>query len=181
MSSVMNIVQRAAIGGYVRDAFSGGGIPDAKVTVVGQARVARTDPDGFYFFVNLPVGSYTLEAYAPALYGRYGSITAMNVVVAVDAAGRPVLDTRANLTLSPTRLSGRVCRADGSGVARSQIWLRAVNLKTIANSLGEYAFSAIQAGTQTAHVTAPGFSLLEQRVELRTGETTHTNFTLNGS
>ncbi len=170
---------RAAICGYVRDAQSGTGIPGATVEIVGAGARTETRADGFYYFVDLADGSYTLRAAAPALSRRYASVTVAGVTVASDAAGRPAFDPKGNLGLPPTRLSGRVQRAGSlAPIARAEVRLRASGEKTMSNNLGQYQLSAIEAGTQTVQISAAGFAAKPQSVTLNAGQNTAADFTL---
>jgi hypothetical protein len=173
---------RAAICGYVRDASSGVGIPGATVVLVDPDVTTKTRADGFYHFLDLPNGSYTLQATAPAQGSRYAGVTVAGVAVASDAAGRPVLDPQGNLGLPPTRLSGRVQRADTlAPIARAEVRLRASGAKTMSNNLGQYALSAVEAGAQTVRISAPGFTTHSQSVTLGAGQNTVVDFNLTPS
>src|SRR5262249_49173319 len=138
---------------------SGAGIPGATVEVVGQGEQTQTRADGFYHFLDLPDGSYTLQAAAPGLGSRYAGVTVAGVLVAGDSAGRPVLDPRGDLGLPPTRLTGRVQRTGSlAPIARAEVRLRAGGVKTTSNNLGQYVLSAVEAGTQTVQTSASGFT-----------------------
>jgi hypothetical protein len=90
-----------------------------------------------------------------------------------------VFDARANFTLPPTRLAGVVRRRDTSApVAYADVHLRASNVKTTCNKLGQYALSAVEAGTQTVQVSAAGFTAASQVVTLEAGKDTVVEFSL---
>jgi hypothetical protein len=179
VSTIEIIRHRAAICGYVRDANSGDAIAGATVEVVGQDTRTQTRFDGFYYFVDLPDGAYTLQATAPALGRRYAGVTVAGVTVADDGAGRPALDPKGNLALPPTRLSGRVQRADTlAPIARAEVRLPATGVKAISNNLGQYMLSAVEAGTQTVRISAPGFTTNSQSVTLSAGQNSVVDFTL---
>lgn len=177
--STIEIRHRAAICGYVRDANSGGGFVGATVELVGGEVRTETRVDGFYYFLDLPDGSYTLHATAPALSSRYADVTVTGVTVASDDLGRPAFDPLGNLGLPPTSVSGRVQRAGSlAPVAHAEVRLRASGVKATSNTLGEYVLSAIEAGTQTAQVSAPGLTTNSQGVTLDAGKNTVVDFTL---
>lgn len=177
--STLEIRHRAAICGYVRDADSGVGISGATVAIAGGPSRTQTRAGGFYYFVDLPDGAYTLQAAAPALGSRYAGVSVAGVTTARDGAGRPVLDPKGNLALPPTRLSGRVQRTGTlAPVARAEVRLRAGGVKTLSNNLGQYLFSAVEAGTQTVQISAPGFVPASQSVTLNAGQNTVVDFTL---
>lgn len=179
MSDVELIRHRAAICGYVSDAVSGTGIARATVELAPVALQTETRPDGFYYFLDLPDGLYTLHAAAPALGSRYGTVTTAGVAVASDSAQRPIFDPKGNLGLPPTRLAGLVQRSDTlAAIAYAEVRLRATNVKTRSRKLGQYALSAVQAGTQTVQVSAPGFVTISQAATLTAGQETVVNFSL---
>jgi hypothetical protein len=182
MAHIETFRHRAAISGYVRDAVSGDGIGGAVVHISAPQRETRTNGDGFYYFLDLDDGSYGLQVSAPSLGSRYGSLTVLNVLVTSDASGRPVLDPRGNLSLSPTRLSGVVRRSDTSApIAYAEILLRASNLRAKSDKTGQYRLSPAEAGTQTVQVRASGFVTLSQTVSLNVGQQTVVDFSLNPS
>lgn len=179
MSTIEITRHRAAICGYVRDASSGAGIAGATVELVGREARTETRVDGFYDFLDLTDGSYTVRATAPALGSRYADVTVAGITVASDAVGRPALDPKGNLALPPTRLSGRVQRAGPlAPIARAEVRLRASGVKAMSNNLGQYMLSAVEAGTQTVQVSAPGFTTNSQSVTLDAGQNTVVDFIL---
>jgi hypothetical protein len=179
VSTLELVRHRAAICGYVRDANSGAGISGATVALAGQEARTQTRADGFYYFVDLPDGAYTLQATVPPLGSRYAGVSVAGVTVAGDGAGRPVLDPKGNLALQPTRLSGRVLRAGSlAPIARAEVRLRAGGVKTLSNNLGQYLLSAVEAGTQSVQISAPGLVLASQSVTLNAGQNTVVDFTL---
>ena len=179
MSSLEIIHHRAAICGYVSDADSGDGIAGATVELIAEDLQVQTRADGFYTFLDLPDGSYTLHAQAPQLGSCYGTVTAPGVTVASDGAGRPLLDPKGNLGLPPTRLTGLVKRSDNlAPIAYAEVRLRASNVSAKSSKLGQYALSAVQAGTQTVQVTAPGFTAVSQSVTLNAGQNLVVDFSL---
>jgi hypothetical protein len=182
MAIVATIRHRAAISGYVSDAVSGAGIAGAVVTLEGQDQQTRTHADGFYYFLDLANGAYTLHAEAPALGSRYGSVTATGVSVASDSVGRPLFDPKGNLALPPTRLTGLVRRSDNlAPIAYADVQLRASRVTSKSNKLGQYVLSAVEAGTQTMQVTALGFTTISQPVSLIAGQSIVVDFNLTPS
>lgn len=182
MANVETISHRAAICGYVNDASSGVGIFGATVEITAEGLQTQTRDDGFYYFLDLPDGPYTLSAAAPLLGSRYGTVTVSSVAVASDGVGRPIFDPKANLGLPPTRLVGLVRRADNlAPIAYAEVHLRASNVKTKSNKLGHYVLSAVEAGTQTVQVSARGFAAVSQPVMLSPGQETVADFGLTPS
>lgn len=182
MGVITTIRHRAAIAGHVVDAVSGLGIGDALITIPALDIETHSRPDGFYAFLDLPDGAYALTATAPALGRRYGSVTVGGIVVASTADGRPILDPKGRLPLPPTRLRGTVHRADTSApIPRAQVRLRASAVAVLCDATGSYHVDALEAGTQTAVVTASGFISHSEQVVLTVGEEAILNFNLNTS
>lgn len=72
-----------------------------------------TAGDGYFWFIDLPPGLYTLTAAWPQAGTRYGPITSQPVTVAHDSQGN-ITQTPAsiNLALPSTTLKGRITQAD---------------------------------------------------------------------
>lgn len=179
MAAVALIGHRAAICGYVIDAVSGLGMDGADVQIPAADLHTRSRTDGFYFFLDLADGSYDLAAAAPGLGSRYGSISVPGVVVASASDGRPLFDAKGRLALPPTRLSGLVRRADTLvPIPRAQVRLRAAAVAVQSDPAGQYLLSAVEAGTQTAVVSAAGFVSISQVVVLTAGQQAVVDFSL---
>lgn len=139
-------------------------------------------PTASIFFLDLPDGSYTLAAAAPQLGSRYGSVSVPGVVVASDGDGRPIFDAKGRLELPPTRLSGLVRRGDTlAPIPRAQVRLRAAAVAVQSDPAGHYLLSAVEAGAQTAVVSAPGFVSISQVVVLTAGQQAVVDFSLTPS
>lgn len=173
MSPLATVVHRAAISGFVRDAITGDGLAGAVVRLTPGTRQARSDDEGFYSFIDLADGNYQLSASVPGLGSRYGSLAAVTVTVARDAAGRPQFDRRSHLDLPPTQLSGMVQRLDNNApIADAEIQLPAGRRATRSARDGRYSLVAVEAGSQTLRVSAPGYASTSQQVSLLAGQTT---------
>jgi hypothetical protein len=68
------------IAGVIKDTESGVLLPGATVMIKGTSIGTSTDEDGEYFLLNVPVGTYTIEA---SLIG-YGTVTQTEVTVLLD-------------------------------------------------------------------------------------------------
>jgi hypothetical protein len=179
MALIATIRHRAAICGYVVDALTGAGIGGALVEIADPALTTTSRADGFYGFLDLADGGYELHASAPALGSRYGSATVSGIVVASGAQGQPVLDPDGRLALPPTQLAGTVRRADTAApIARAQVRLRASAVAVLADAAGGYRLAGVEAGTQTAVVTAAGFVAHTEQVVLTAGEEMLIDFNL---
>jgi hypothetical protein len=182
MAVIEIITHRAAICGYVSDGHSGEGLRGATVQLLAGGAETRTGADGFYSFLDLADGLYTLAAAAPQLGSRYGTVQVTAVAVARAADGRPLFDSKGNLGLPPTRLSGTVRRSDTlAPIAYADVHLRASRVHTKASPLGQYALSAVEAGTQTVEISAVGFMPVTQAVSLTAGQDTIVDFHLTPS
>jgi Carboxypeptidase regulatory-like domain len=84
MAEIETFSSRASISGYVTDAATGRGVALATVALLPTGLSTRTREDGFFFFVDLLPGSYTLDAAAPHLSGRYGAVSVLGVEVKAD-------------------------------------------------------------------------------------------------
>lgn len=173
------IRHRAVIAGYVTDAITGQAVPGAVVRLIAPERETRADHDGFYFFLDLPEASYTLEVSAAHFGTRYGAVTIANVVVQNDAAGRPDFDPLGNAALPPTRLTGTVTSsADGLPIQKAEVRLLGGEKKTLTDSAGTYVLSALQAGSPNAQASAEGYGPGVQQVSLTAGNETIADFVL---
>jgi Carboxypeptidase regulatory-like domain len=56
--------------------------------------------------------------------------------------------------------------------------LPATGVKAISNNLCQYMLSAVEAGTQTVRISAPGFTTNSQSVTLSAGQNSVVDFTL---
>lgn len=179
MEAAMLIRHQAAICGYVVDAVSGLGIGGAEVRIPLQNLLTLARADGFYAFLDLADGSYDLTATAPRFGSCYGSVAVPGVVVASAADGRPTFDAKGRLALPPTCVSGLVQRADTlAPIPRAQVRLRAAGAVVQSDPAGHYQLCAVEAGAQTAVVSAPGFVSSSRVVVLTAGQQAVADFSL---
>jgi len=68
------------IAGVVKDAETGEALPGANLIIVGTTMGAAADVDGYYYMINIPPGTYSLQA---RMMG-YESVTKTGVIVSVD-------------------------------------------------------------------------------------------------
>ena len=163
-----------ALTGTVTNAGNGTVISGATVQAV-QANVvqgsAASAGDGTYTISNLAPGTYDLRASAS---GFGTSVLAANAV----SVGNP---TTVNVTLSaPGTISGKVTQSDGvtsiSGASVTALQSGESGGSTTTDSSGNYAISALAAGTYTVQASATGFSL---QTQTGIGVTANNNTTVN--
>lgn len=82
------------ITGRVTDAQTGEGLPQAAVKIEGTTMIAITDIDGYYVFLNVPPGEYSLSA----TYTGYQALRVENVKVYADRT------IEVNFPLKPTEI-----------------------------------------------------------------------------
>ena len=177
---IEEVANRAAIAGFVTDARSDDRLPDCEIKIAETGAQTTSDAEGFYFFLDLPIGSsLTLEVSAPGLGTRYGTASVANVTVAVDTRGVPVFDAKANIDLPPTTLTGRVKRADNNQpIAGAHVRIKSSSFVAQTDASGDFVLRAVQAGTPTVEVSAPGFQTEARRVTLEQGKETSEIFSL---
>ncbi len=176
------IRHRAAIAGYVTDAITRQAIWGAIVEIVGQNLRTQTRNDGFFYFIDLPTGQYSLNLSASHLGSRYGIATVSNVMVQNAADGRPIFDSKANVLLPPTRLTGQVKRSDNNqAIATAIIQVLGSEAQTLTDKNGLFTLSGIPAGKPTIKVSAKGLTTVTQQVIMTAGEETIANLSLSVS
>ena len=179
MTSLSTATHRAAIGGYVRDALSGSALAKARIEILELELSSHSASDGFYHFLDLPEGAYTLRASAPAEGRCYGVVTT-GVTVATDSTGRPLLDGQANLALPPTQLRGVVRNAATTApIAQASIKMLASRVSIRSDSLGRYALAPLEPGTHSVQVAAAGYAAATQLITLTAGQSTTVDFNLD--
>jgi hypothetical protein len=117
--------------------------------------------NGFFYFMDLPNGEYTLKVSAPKLESRYEPVKEQKVTVP---------NLQANVQLSPTRLVGQVKRSDNNEpIAKALVKLGGSEYQTLTNDKGEYILLGIVASKPTVQVSYPKFEQSSKQVELIAG------------
>lgn len=140
----------------------------------------QTATDGTFHFVDLPSGTYTVEASLPAAGTRYNKIEAEVTVNAPNANSDSSTDTVQiiALNLPPTALSGSVKDSSNHPIAMAKIQVKGLGEYTFSNKDGEYQLIGLEiSGTNHQYqlkVTAPTFPTAhtEAAVTLSRGQTT---------
>ena len=148
MTARETIRHRVAVAGRVVDERTRRGVAGAEVRLSGGTRSGqvRTAADGHFHFLDLPDGSYALEAALPSLGDRYGGASA-RVDVSRDAEGNVVIP-RVELVLRPTTVIGRVSSAAAAGSVA--VGMAEVRVK----GSGERTLEVVRDGYETASASA---------------------------
>lgn len=170
---------KASIAGRVIDAVTGLPIPKALVVLTGKNKQTETREDGFFYFMDQRAGSYTLTVTAPLQGNRYGTFKVSGISVQNASDGRPKLDAKATISLSPTRVAGFARQSsDGLPIKGALIQLLGSETKTVTDKDGKYILSGIKAGSPNVQASAQGFVTAVQKAALAAGLETTMNFSL---
>lgn len=180
---------RAVISGRVTDAGTGKPLPGARVEITAgppafTGRLAllakqhgdrwetmaerpdrtRAAADGFFRYLDLPAGQYTLSASLPGAGSRYGTVSAQ-VTLTVDGQGNISLET-ANLALPATTVKGRVSDPSDTAVQMAEVRVQGSGERTWSDADGNYVLSGVEAGSRKLTIAARGFQSKSETVAL---------------
>lgn len=117
--------------------------------------------NGFFYFMDLPNGEYTLKVSAPKLEKRYEKFKEQKITIP---------NLQANVQLSPTQLVGQVKRSDNNEpIAKALVKLGGSEYQTLTNDKGEYILLGVVASKPTVQVSHPKFERSSKQVELIAG------------
>jgi protocatechuate 3,4-dioxygenase beta subunit len=148
---------KARIAGRVTDAQTGKPLAGARVAIANGAETF-TATDGFFRFLDLPAGNYTITASLPGAGSRYA------------AASKPVAlgGTLAtvDLALPATTVKGKVKDGSGQAVRMAEVRVQGSNEKAWSDAQGNYVLAGVEAGTRKVAVAARGFEKVSATVTL---------------
>jgi hypothetical protein len=195
--------RRVAIAGRVVDASTGKPLGDAQVTITAmppafskwlkfaatpygnrwdkmseRADRTRSRADGWFFFMDLPDGSYRLQASAPDFGRRFGK-PEESAKVSRDGQGNIKMAV-VKLALQPTMVHGKVTGPGKEpGVPLARVRVKGSGERSFTDSQGKFVVAGIEPGTRTLIVSAQGYRAESQVFTLAgPGESQTVNFTL---
>ncbi|HEX5717921.1 MAG TPA: carboxypeptidase-like regulatory domain-containing protein [Thermoanaerobaculia bacterium] len=148
---------RASIAGRVTDAQTGKPLPGVRVEIASGPEVL-TAGDGFYRFLDLPAGTYTLTASLPGSGSRYGTKSAPVTL----GEELEIVD----LELPATTVKGKVKDQGGQAVKMAEVRVQGSGESTWSDAQGNYALSGVEAGARRIAVSARGFQKVSETVAI---------------
>lgn len=142
----------------------------------------RTAIDGYFYFLDLPDGEYTLTASLRSAGSCYG-VAEVKAIVSRDSYGNYV-KTAANMTLPPTAIKGKITDLNGDPIVLAKIQIAGTTDYIFSDSKGNYLFSGLETSrpplkrTVNINVSARGFQPGSQSAELSQGIVQNLNFAL---
>src|SRR5262245_21527470 len=121
--------RKARIAGRVSDAQTGKPLAGAQVAITNGPQ-AVTAADGFFRFLDLPAGSYTLTASLPGKGSRWG--TASKPVALGGALAK------VDLALPATTVKGKVKDPSGQAVRMAEVRVQGSNESAWSDAQGNY-------------------------------------------
>ncbi|MEJ2050015.1 MAG: TonB-dependent receptor [Calditrichota bacterium] len=149
------------ISGHIADAETNQGLPGVNVLIVGTDMGAATDEDGDYYIVNIPPGSFTVEA---NMIG-YEAIRKEQVRVSVDHT------TPVNFSLTQTALTGEEVTVTAErevikmDVSASQISSNAEEIQSVPLVRDVQEFINLQAGIENNIIRGGGLDQTQFMVD----------------
>jgi Carboxypeptidase regulatory-like domain len=126
--------------------------------------------NGFFYFMDLPDGEYTLKVSAPNLESRYEPVKEQRVIAP---------NWQFLVQLSPTRLIGQVKRSDNNEpIANAVVKLGGSEYQTFTDEKGEYILLGIVASQPKVQVSHQRFEQSFRTVELTAGKEHIQDFSL---
>lgn len=196
---------RVAIAGQVSDAETGQVIAGARVTLTQMPESlskrlvlqalqygdrwetlgkrpdrTRTAVDGYFNFIDLPTGNYSLTVSLPSAGTRYG--IAETAVIVSDESAQPSPKSIA-VALPPTALKGNIQDAQGKPIEMATLQLEGSGENALSDAQGNYRFTHLEASSpkakpRTVTVLAQGYDSQSGLITLNLGKTQILNFEL---
>ncbi len=176
MFPFLSLYGKANIYGHVTDAASSATVEGIKITLVNiPCQEAMTDAEGFYQFVNIPSGKYTVYMEIPA---GYMEVSANPVVVSLEN-----LDAKANFSLSlPGRIEGVIKDSyTNLPIPHANVDIKRgsrVVASTVTDEQGYYYVSGLAPKPHILKVKAPSYQSNGQIIIPIAGQTTLFNLAL---
>ncbi|OKH31297.1 hypothetical protein NIES2119_29090 [[Phormidium ambiguum] IAM M-71] len=145
----------------------------------------KTAIDGFFHFLDLPDGEYTLTASLPSAGTSYGTAE-VKAIATRDSQGNYV-KTATNMTLPPTAIKGQITDLSGAPIVLAKIQIAKTTNYIFSDNKGNYLFSGLETSkppsqrTVNINVSARGFQSASQSAELSQGTVQNLNFVLPSS
>jgi hypothetical protein len=119
-------------------------------------------PDGWFHFLDLPDGSYTVSVWLPRAGSRYGTAQA-SATVARDAQGN-ITPATFSVAIPQTSVSG-VVTGSGTPVPMAQVRVQGSGEHTRSDMRGKYVLAGLEVGSRSIQALAQGFAPLVQTVK----------------
>lgn len=136
--------------------------------------------DGFFYFLDLPPGEYTLTASLPGAATRYKIAT-----IAVNVTQNQPKFAFAKLTLSPSGIRGKVTDSQGVAIARVNVKIPDSGESTVTDDKGNFELIGLEAPKQeknkrtvTVVVSAKGYQEQTETLQFSLGEVVKKNIQL---
>jgi protocatechuate 3,4-dioxygenase beta subunit len=158
---------RATIAGRVTSAQTGKPLAGARVDIASNTAAGPavfTAGDGFFCFLDLKPGQYTLTASLPGSGSRYGTKSAP-VTLAGDGQGNAVLQT-VDLALPATTVKGKVKDGAGQAVKMAEVRVQGSGESAWSDAQGNYALNGVEVGSRRIAVSARGFQKVSETVAI---------------
>lgn len=151
-------------------------------TIKEQPDRVLTAVDGYFYFLDLPAGEYTLVASLVGAGTRYGTAQ-VTATVTYDSLGNCARNA-VNITLPPTGVRGQIVDADRVPIGMAKIQIDGSLDYTFTDSKGNYYLGELETSkpplkrSVTLKISARGFQPASQSTELSQGEVQTLNLSL---
>jgi Carboxypeptidase regulatory-like domain len=141
--------------------------------------------DGFFHFIDLPPGEYTLTAFLPSAATRYKiARTTVTVLPPSNNPSQPKF-AAANLALSPSGIRGKITDSEGVAIARVNVKILSSGESTVTDDKGKFELIDLESPKQekskrtvTVVVSAKGYQETTETLQFSLGEIVEKNIQL---